>query len=191
MEELQLECHAVDHARWADLEVLFESRGSPKYCWCMAWRKQPAEAKGAKAPQRNGLLKAALKTRVLDGTPIGILGYLNGDPVAWCSVAPRLTHRPMGGPENDGIKPEHVWSVTCFFVKRAFRGQGASGQLLEAAVAYARDQGARVVEAYPVDPDSPSYKFMGIVGLFEKTGFRRVGSAGKRRRVMRLELTEN
>jgi len=68
------------------------------------------------------------------------------------------------------------------------RGQGLGRQTLEAAVAHARAEGARVVEAYPVAPDSPSYRFMGFVPAFEKAGFREVGRAGSRRHVMRLEV---
>jgi hypothetical protein len=45
-----------------------------------------------------------------------------------------------------------------------------------------------VVEAYPVDADSPSYRFMGFVAPFEKAGFREVGRAGTRRHVMRRSL---
>jgi hypothetical protein len=30
--------------------------------------------------------------------------------------------------------------------------------------------GARYVEAYPVEPDSPSYRFMGFKTTFEKAG---------------------
>jgi len=54
--------------------------------------------------------------------------------------------------------------------------------------AYDLVEGARVVEAYPVAPDSPSYRFMGFVPAFEKAGFREVGRAGSRRHVMRLEV---
>ena len=60
--------------------------------------------------------------------------------------------------------------------------------LIEAAVDHARGKGATVVEAYPVDPTSPSYRFMGFVGTFESMGFREVGRAGTRRHVMRLSL---
>ena len=60
--------------------------------------------------------------------------------------------------------------------------------LIAAAVEHARRKGASVVEAYPVDPDSPSYRFMGFVGTFEAMGFRAVGRAGTRRHVMRLIL---
>ena len=45
-----------------------------------------------------------------------------------------------------------------------------------------------MVEAYPVDPDSPSYRFMGYVGSFEAMGFQAIGRAGTRRHVMRLSV---
>ncbi|MCZ7528367.1 MAG: hypothetical protein M5U14_19570 [Acidimicrobiia bacterium] len=67
-------------------------------------------------------------------------------------------------------------------------GTGAFRALLGAAVEHARHRGARVVEAYPVDPDSPSYRFMGFVGSFEAAGFAHLGRAGTRRHVMALRV---
>jgi hypothetical protein len=62
-------------------------------------------------------------------------------------------------------------------------------RLIAAAVDYARQNGATVVEAYPVDPDAPSYRFMGFVPVFAEAGFVEVGRAGYRRHVMRLALS--
>ena len=183
-ESARLVFHKVDKARWDDFAALFESPGAPKYCWCMAWRASGGEASKMKSPER----KAAMHKRVKAGEPVGILGYLDGEPVAWCSIAPRATYRPLGGLEKEGEAEDGVWSLACFFLKRSVRGQGLGRQTLEAAVAHARAEGARVVEAYPVDPDSPSYRFMGFVEAFEKAGFREVGRAGSRRHVMRMEV---
>jgi hypothetical protein len=61
-------------------------------------------------------------------------------------------------------------------------------QLIQAAVDHSRLRGATVVEAYPVDPDSPSYRFMGFIPEFKEFGFVVVGIAGSRRHVMRLKL---
>ncbi len=47
---------------------------------------------------------------------------------------------------------------------------------------------ATVIEAYPVVPDSPSYRFMGFVPVFAAAGPREVGRAGIRRHVMRLHV---
>jgi len=65
---------------------------------------------------------------------------------------------------------------------------GVSQFLIEEAKAYAKSNGAEYLEAYPVDPDSPSYRFMGFISIFEKAGFAYVKKAGTRRNVMTLKL---
>ena len=94
----KLEFHEVDSARWGDFECLFESRGGPKSCWCMVWR---AGAKTNKGVDR----KFAIRRYVSNETPIGLLGYSEGEPVAWCSIAPRPTYR-------DSWRPEPGWRIT-------------------------------------------------------------------------------
>jgi GNAT superfamily N-acetyltransferase len=178
-----LSFHEVDRRRWSDLERLFESRGGPKSCWCMVWRATPDEAKHPDGTSR----KAALAGRVQAGTPIGLLGYLAGEPVAWCSIAPRSTYRRLGGAPEDG---DDVWSIACFFVIRRLRGHGITERLIEAAVAHARRKGAKVIEGYPVDPTSPSYRFMGFRSAFANAGFHEVGRAGTRRHVVQLRVVE-
>jgi GNAT superfamily N-acetyltransferase len=176
--------HEVDRGRWGDLERLFESRGGPKYCWCMAWRMTPGERRQGGDATR----KALLERRVQDGVPVGILGYLDGEPLAWCAVAPRATFVRLGGLDGPGEDPQKVWSIVCFFVPRSLRRKGVMARLIDAAVECARSHGATAVEAYPVDPDSPSYRFMGFVSSFEAAGFHEVARAGSRRHVMRRAL---
>lgn len=173
--------HEVDKNRWSDFERLFASRGSPKSCWCMVWRATPQEAKRIDGVSR----KAAMAKRIDAGVPVGLLGYIDNEPVAWCSVAPRSTYRRLV--DDDG-SDEGVWSIACFFVVRRFRGQGITHRIIRAAIEHARTHGATVVEAYPVEPDSPSYRFMGFVPVFEKAGFCEVGRAGKRRHVMQFRV---
>ncbi len=178
---MNLEFVPVTEDCWTDFEEFFECKGGPHYCWCMAWRTN--ENRRA-LPGKSGK-KASIKRRVHDGVPIGLLAYSGDQPIAWCSVAPRDTYRPLGGDETrDG-----VWSITCFFIKRPFRQQGVTSQLLQAAIRYAKEGGAKYVEAYPVDLESPSYRFMGVKPTFEKAGFQFVHKAGTRRNVMLLELT--
>jgi GNAT superfamily N-acetyltransferase len=150
----------------------------------MVWRATGEEAKTTDRRAR----KAAMQDRIERGVPVGLLAYKEGEPVAWCSVAPRATHREPGGPDDFPGDDNAVWSLTCFNIARAHRGQGIANALLEAAIAHARRNGARVLEAYPVDPGSPSYTYMGLVPQFEKRRFSLVGHAGKRRHVYRLEL---
>jgi GNAT superfamily N-acetyltransferase len=168
--------------RWPDFERLFQSRGGPKSCWCMVWRAAPEEARHRDGASR----KTAIARRITAGTTIGLLGYLDEEPVAWCSVAPRSTYRRL---VEDGTPDEGVWSIACFFVVRRLRGQGITRKIIAAAVDFARAGGASIVEAYPVDPDSPSYRFMGFVPTFEAAGFCEVGRAGTRRHVFQLKVS--
>lgn len=173
----------VTAARWADFDRFFSARGAPSYCWCMAWRDTPDGIRRAGHAGR----KAALKHRVDEGTPIGLLGYADGEPVAWCSVAPRETFRALRDRKDDLTGESGVWSIVCFFIARPWRKLGLAPVMLAAAVKHARKRGAKLVEAYPVDEDSPSYRFMGFVPMYERQGFVEIARAGTRRHVMQLE----
>ena len=133
--------------------------------------------------------KAELEAQVQSGTPVGLLGYVDGEPVAWCPMAPRSTFRKLSQVDHCSLQ-DNVWSIVCFFVHRKFRGQGFTSRLIQAAVDHALANGANVVEAYPIDGSSPSYRFMGLVSQFERAGFEHVGTTGKWRHVMQLRRGE-
>ena len=173
----------VDKRTVEDFSALFEARGGPSYCWCMAWRVTPDEAKTSKGSER----KPFILQRIADGVPVGLLAYRDGIAAGWVSVAPRDTYRDIGGPPAE--EGDVIWSIACFYVPRARRGEGLAPQLLDAAVAHAREHGATIVEAYGVDPDSPSYRYMGFVPFYEARDFVEVGRVGKRRHVMRLTVS--
>lgn len=148
----------------------------------MVWRRSAAEAKQNDRVGR----KRQMMQRLDWSTPIGILAYSGEEPVAWASIAPRETYRNLGGPPAE--TGEVIWSLVCFFVPRRLRGQGIMRRLIDAAIDHARTSGATIVEAYPVDRDAPSYRFMGFVPIFAEAGFTEVGRTGHRRHVMRLAL---
>ena len=149
-----------------------------------------SEAEEARVSVRNirRSAKTSLEKLVKDGVPVGLLGYVDGEPVAWCSIAPFDTHLTKLRKVKDDEDTSRVWSVTCFFVRRDLRGQGLTKQLLSAAVKLAKKHGAKVVEGYGVSRDSPSYRHMGFVPMFEDAGFEEVGREGTRRRVMRMAV---
>jgi GNAT superfamily N-acetyltransferase len=164
-----------------DFEALFGAKGGPNWCWCMAFRATSAELKDAKSPDR----KQQMLDRINGGVPVGLVGYDRGTPVAWVSVAPKHTfQKGLGGTEDS----EGVWSLTCMFIARSHRKQGLSAQLIEAAAQHAKALGGTLLEAYPVDADSPSYRHMGFVPAFERAGFEAHGREGTRRHVMQLQL---
>ena len=179
---------AVEAAIWPDFERLFSSRGSPHYCWCQVYRATRDSARQADRAE----LKAAMCERIHQGMAVGVLAHADNEPVGWCSIGPRPTFPRLRTSSVSGAAdPDDpsVWSLTCFFVPRRFRGHGLATRLLHAAIDHARTQGATAVEAYPVDPDSPGYRFGGFRPMFRAAGFRELGRLGKRRYVTRLDLS--
>jgi len=83
-----------------------------------------------------------------------------------------------------------VWSVICFVVPSQHRGQGVAQALLKAAVAYARKQGATLVEAYPVDKPGRSndeYMWFGAKSMYDKAGFEEVARRKPQRPIVRIK----
>jgi GNAT superfamily N-acetyltransferase len=182
-----LEFHPLTPDRWPDLVALFDHHGNPGYCWCMTWRLTSTRYSQLDSAGR----RQAMASLVKAGTPTGILAYQDGEPIGWCSIAPRETYpRLEKSTVLKRLDDAPVWSVACFFVRRSKRGQGVSLQLLHAAVAYARSQGARLVEGYPVEPDQ-SYRFMGAPSIFEQAGFHEAGLASNGRRIMRYLVEQS
>ncbi len=122
---------------------------------------------------------------VQSGRQIGILGYDDGTPVAWCSIAPRDS---FGAGLGKGETHAGLWALTCFFIRPDHRGQSGFAALLSAAESIAAQNGATEIEAYPVAPDSPSYRFCGFVPNFERAGYAWQSALGARRNRMRKVL---
>jgi hypothetical protein len=112
--------HEVNSDRWNDLERLFQSPGGPKHCWCMVWRSMPR----GESRSNNQAKKAALERRVREGVPVGILGYLDGEPVAWCSIAPRATYRDLGGKSDPTDESGNVCAGLFLCAASAARPRG-------------------------------------------------------------------
>lgn len=187
----QYEIKPVTKDRWDDLVELFGPSGAYSGCWCMFPRLSGAEfsANGNKGN------KAAMKKIVTRNGVPGLLAYAASKPVGWISIGPRpvfgrVERSPLFKPLND--KP--VWSVVCFFIHRDFRNRGVGRALLQAAADYARTQGVRLLEAYPVDTKGKHLEhgeasiFMGTQTIFERAGFKVVARRRERRPMMQKKL---
>ena len=115
-----------------------------------------------------------------------------GQEAGWISFGPReeylkLRRSPIMKPVDD----TPVWSVVCSYVAKPHRGQGLQHRLLAAAIDYATQNGAKVLEAYPVDKaerSHPDFMFFGSRSLYERAGFREVVRRSPTRVVMRRAL---
>jgi GNAT superfamily N-acetyltransferase len=86
----------------------------------------------------------------------GVLAYQDGAPVGWCSIGPREEFAALKVPRSlKQVDGQPVWSIVCFYVAQTARRSGLMAALLRGAVAYARQQGARIIEGYPVDMQTP------------------------------------
>jgi GNAT superfamily N-acetyltransferase len=176
--------------RWADLEALFGARGATGGCWCMYWRLTRSQFDYAKGDGNRDEFRAIVVEAEM---PPGLLAYRDGVPVGWCAVAPRDDYPTLERSRVlKRVDDEEVWSITCFFVARAARRQGVTGALIEGAVAFAVEHGARIVEGYPIDPRRPDvppvFAWTGLASAFERAGFIEVARRSETRPIMRFQI---
>ncbi|MEM6274884.1 MAG: GNAT family N-acetyltransferase [Myxococcota bacterium] len=158
----------VDRSQCATLGEFLNAFGKFRYCSCMRWRLTSSEFKDSSKENRMQMLQE----RVSHDEPLGVLGLDDERAVAWISVAPRDTFRGLERYKALArFDSEAVWSMTCMFVAPKYRRHGATEGLINAGVEYAQSCGAAIVEAYPVEPDAPSYTYMGTPKTLERCGF--------------------
>ena len=192
--DIDLRFEPVTAERWGDFETLFGPQGAFYNCWCVALRLPHAIRTKMEPSER----KAHMQGRIAAGPPPGILCYAEGEPVAWVQVgprhdvpqfnSPRTVSRPLE--EGDAHDPS-IWAVSCFFLLPTLRGKGVSHSLLAGAIDYARSQGARLLEACPIDHVKQSKSVtlcIGSTAIFDAAGFETIARRKDGRPLMRLDL---
>jgi GNAT superfamily N-acetyltransferase len=143
-----------------------------------------------------------MQSIIESGEVPGLLAYLVEEtakepptPVGWISVAPRERFSALE--RSRLFKPidnQPVWSIVCFFVAKKYRRQGLTSQLLNGAVLYAAQNGARIVEAYPVEPKKERapdvFVYTGLASAFRKAGFVEVARRSETRPMMRYYIQQ-
>ena len=210
MTDLRVEPATAD--RFDDVTTLLNPRGRDQACWCLHWRQPSGLPLGRREDHLRELCGRAPAP--------GLLAYLDepgpeepgrdgpsareGTPVGWVGCAPRTgalsLQRSRVLPRGDPGEWPTSWVVMCFVVRPGYRRRGVARALLRGAVEYARSQGGRVIEGFPVEPEPGrrvpvSAAFVGTVPLFESVGFDRVGdtaaTSGRLPRwVLRRDLTD-
>lgn len=188
---LKLAIHPLTSDRWQDLVSLFGKDGAVRGCWCMWWRRPPRDYT-QNAGKSN---KSSFRKMVDAHQPVGLLAYAEAQPVGWCSVSPREQFiRLLTSATWKPIDSQPVWSIVCYFIHADYRGQQIATRLLKAAVQYATQQGADVIEAYPKDvEDSPSpvkdeALYFGTVDMYRAVGFVEVARRHPAFPIMRLKV---
>jgi GNAT superfamily N-acetyltransferase len=172
---------------WNDFETLFGKNGACGGCWCMWWklpRKDFALTKGDKN-------KDLMKESVIKNSP-GILLYDDDVAAGWCAVEPREQYPQLERSRSlKRIDDKPVWSVTCFFIAKAFRRKGYSMQLLKYAKKYVAGQGGKLLEGYPNDigkESPPPFIYTGTLNAFLKAGFIEVARPSRTKVIVRSKV---
>jgi GNAT superfamily N-acetyltransferase len=194
---LEVEVAPATVERWDDLETLFGPKGAYSGCWCMFWRLKRSDFNHMSGEDR----KAVLKDMTCRNEVPGVLAYVRDQPVGWCSVGPREGYTAL---EKSRILKRlddtPVWSIVCFYVAKAFRKRGMMLELVRGAVGYAGQEGARVIEAYPIDMQTHQLAgkkltgysgYMGIASIFRAAGFVRVADASETQLIMRYSMKDD
>jgi GNAT superfamily N-acetyltransferase len=175
-------------ARWEDLKILFGPNGACAGCWCM-WFRLPRRDWVAGKGEGN---KRALRKLLRAGTVPGIIAYSGDTSIGWVAFAPREDYVRLA--RSRTLKPidtRPVWSVSCFYVARPYRGKGLMTQLIDAAADFARKHGATLLEGYPSNPKrrtSDTFIYTGTLGSFARAGFKVAARPSKAAVIMRRAL---
>ena len=121
-------------------------------------------------------------------------------PVGWVAVEPRTEYPRLlglptvwkGRPDEDK-QDDSVWAVTCFVVRKGYRRRGITYALAEAAVGYARANGAGALEGYamltqPGREITWGELHVGARQVFAEAGLAEVSRPSVRRAVMRIDF---
>ncbi|WP_299959707.1 GNAT family N-acetyltransferase [uncultured Modestobacter sp.] len=183
------ETHPVTPDRFDDFADVVNRTRRANHCWCLSHRLSSAEIDELGGGSREQAMRRLCERE----HPPGVVTYRDGEPVGWCNTGPRAEITRLAGSRL--IRPVDdlpVWSIVCVVVRSGHRRQGVTGHLIEGAVAYAAEHGAPAVEAHPVDPPGRmdlTMAFVGTRSMFERAGFRVIGStAAKASRMPRLVM---
>ena len=187
----------ANEASWGDLQAILT--GMAAKCQCTRERLGDGDYFPMEVPERTALFRAETHCDDPRATEtIGVVGYLDGEPVAWCAVDHRSVYgRLRGSPvpwlgRGESKDDESVWAIPCMIVRKGYRGRGFTAQLVRGAVEHARRNGADAIEGYPMITDGKEVTWdefrVGPLSAFAAAGFAEVSHPTKRRVVMRLEL---
>jgi len=197
---------------WPDFERLFSQGNGWDFCWCMhfqrpctlpksQWRRTRAERGARNQREKKDLLEK--------GQAHGILVYANGEPVGWCQYGlqkelPRIDNKRGYRALRLETGEKSLWRITCFVTDKNHRRRGVANAALKAALESIRKKGGGLVEAYPMIPweklcrerkqrcgHAPAFgneSTHGTLSMFEKQGFRQVGTFGLNSLVVRKEV---
>jgi GNAT superfamily N-acetyltransferase len=198
----QLTIVPANNASWKDIAAIFDG-ADPGKCQCQRFKVLVHIWRDSTLPERT----AMLREQTACGDPhakatSGLVAYVDDEPAGWVAVEPRTAYPklrtkpvPWRG-RNEDKDDDGVWAVTCFVVRKGYRGRGLTYHLADATIEFARERGARALEAYPMitQPGRTitwGELHVGARQVFAEAGFTEVSHPTLRRFVMRIDFEPN
>jgi GNAT superfamily N-acetyltransferase len=195
----QLTIVPANEASWDDLVAIFGTTDAG-HCQCQRFKVVGWIWRDSTQEERTAALRAQTACDHPNAPATsGLVAYVDDEPAGWAAVEPRTAYPklrtsrvPWTGRNED--KDDHdVWAVTCFVVRKGYRGRGLTYHLARATIDFARERGARALEAYPMITE-PGKEItwgelhVGARQVFDDAGFEEVSHPSKRRVVMRIDF---
>jgi GNAT superfamily N-acetyltransferase len=196
----QLTIVPANQASWDDIRAIFGTADYPSRCQCQRFKVPGWIWRDSTHEERTAMLRAQTACGDPDAAATsGLVAYVDGEPAGWVAVEPRTAYPklrtlrvPWSGRDEDK-DDDGIWAVTCFVVRKGYRGRGLTYPLAQATVAFARERGARALEAYPMITQ-PGKEItwgelhVGARQVFEDAGFGEVNHPTPRRVIMRIDF---
>jgi GNAT superfamily N-acetyltransferase len=192
----------ANEASWADLQDVFSANDAAR-CQCQRFSVAGWIWRDTTKEQRTAMLAEQTACGQPDAPATsGLLAYVNGEPAGWVAVRPRTAYPklrtlrvPWTGRPNEDRDDSGVWAVTCFVVRKGFRGRGLTYHLAMATVEFARQRGASSLEGYamitqPGREITWGELHVGARQVFAEAGFTQVGRPTVRRVTMRVDFDQ-
>lgn len=198
----QLTIVPANQASWADLQAIFGTAGYPGQCYCQHFKTRDCHWSSLSEGERRSRLRE--QTRCGDPrapATTGLVAYLGAEPVGWVAVEPRTAYprlvrsRTVWSGRQENRADDSVWAVTCFVTRKGYRRRGITYSLAAATADFARERGARALEAYPMittpgEQITWGELYVGSRQVFADAGFTEVSHPSPRRVVMRIDFAQ-
>ena len=203
----QLTIVPANEASWADLRAILGTTDDPGRCACQRYKSEAFIWSMSDVECRRRLREQTNCGDPSTPSTTGLVAYLGadgvrGEPVGWVAVEPRTEYprlskvRTVWSGRQENRADDSVWAVTCFVTRKGYRKRGITYALAAAAADFARDHGARALEAYPMIT-TPGKEitwgelYVGSRQVFDEAGFTEVHRPSPRRVVMRVDFPQN
>ena len=195
----QLTIVPANEASWDDLAAIFSADNACR-CRCQRFKIAGWMWRDSTLPERTEMQRdqTACDNPNANATS-GLVAYVDEQPAGWVAVEPRTaypklrtTRVPWRGRDEDK-DDDGIWAVTCFVVRKGYRGRGLTYFLARAAIDFARARGATALEGYsmitqPGKEITWGELHVGARQVFEDAGFKEVSHPTLRRVVMRVDF---